>query len=157
MTRALAVALAAACAIALWLAYRVDALELSAAIEQRNAAANIADAQARARKVEQRAADAMNAAAEQYERGKLDAEQAAERVAAALRAGTLRLRREWAACETDRLADGAAAARELGEAEQRRIELALAAVRVGAQCDAQVAGLIAAYTGVRRAINEARP
>lgn len=153
MTRVLAIALAAACAIVLWLSYRVDTLLLEAAVEQRNAAAAIADAQARAREVEQRAAEAMNAAAEQYERGKHDAEQAAERVSAGLRDGSLRLRREWAACETSRLSEGAAAERDIVELAQRRDALATAVVRVGADADAQAAALIAAYNGVRDRIN----
>jgi len=88
-----------------------------------------------------------------YQRGLDDAKSMADRDAAALRDGTLRMRREWAACETGRLADGSAAAIELGEAVERRNALALAVVRVGAECDAKERTLIAAYNGVRDRIN----
>lgn len=100
-----------------------------------------ADAQAKARAIEQAKAKAVADIAESYERGKADAQATADRVAADLRAGTLRLRREWAQCETGRLSEAAAATRELDAAEQSRAESAGRIVRAAAECDAQVSAL----------------
>lgn len=100
-----------------------------------------AKAQEAARQAEQKLADAVAKAAAQYEKGKQDAQASADRVAADLRAGTLRLRKEWAGCETSRLSEAAQNSRELDAAEQRRIESASRIVRAAAECDAQVAGL----------------
>jgi len=100
-----------------------------------------ADAQAKARAIEQAKAKAVAAVAESYERGKADAQATADRVAADLRAGTLRLRREWAGCETRGLSAASAATRELDAASDVRADLAGAAIRVGAECDAQVTAL----------------
>ena len=99
------------------------------------------DATTTARHAEQRLASAANAAAEQYEKGKQDAKDAADSVIAGLNAGTLKLRREWAGCETQRLSDAATATREFDAAEQRRAESAARIVRAADECDAQVRGL----------------
>lgn len=100
-----------------------------------------AKAQEAARQAELKFADAIAKADAQYEKGKQDAQVSADRVVADLRAGTLRLRKEWAGCETSRLSEAAQSARELDAAEQRRIESASRIVRAAAECDAQVAGL----------------
>lgn len=100
-----------------------------------------ADAQAKARAIEQAQAKAVAEIAESYEKGKADAQATADRVAADLRAGTLRLRREWAQCETGRLSEAAASAREFDAAEQSRAESAGRIVRAAAECDAQVSAL----------------
>ena len=99
------------------------------------------DATTTARYAEQRIAAAAAQAAEQYEKGKQDAQDAADSVIAGLNAGTLKLRREWAGCETQRLSDAATATRELDAAEQRRAESAARIVRAADECDAQVRGL----------------
>ena len=100
-----------------------------------------ADAQAKARAIEQAQAKAVADIAESYEKGKADAQATADRVAADLRAGTLRLRREWAGCETSRLSAASASARELDAAEQSRADSAARIVRAADTCDAQVTGL----------------
>lgn len=100
-----------------------------------------ADAQAKARAIEQAQAKAVADIAESYEKGKADAQATADRVAADLRAGSLRLRREWAGCETSRLSAAAASARELDAAEQSRADSAARIVRAADTCDAQVSAL----------------
>jgi len=100
-----------------------------------------ADAQAKARAIEQAKAKAVAEIAESYERGKADAQATADRVAADLRAGTLRLRREWAGCETRGLSAASAATRELDAAERDREESAGRIVRAAAECDKQVTQL----------------
>lgn len=112
-----------------------------------------ADAQVNARAIEQAQAQAVADIAESYERGKADAQATADAVAADLRTGALRLRREWAQCETGRLSAGAAATRELETTAASRDALAAAIVRVGAECDAKERELIAAYQGVREVVN----
>jgi len=115
------------------------------------------DATTIARHAEQRIAAAAAQAAEQYEKGKQDAQAAADAVVADLNAGTLKLRHEWAGCETSRLSESATATRELDAANQRRAELAADIVRVGATCDAKERTLISAYDGARAAVNGVAP
>lgn len=143
----------AACTYASIQTVRLHRSQLALVTIQRDAAKAQADAQAAARKAEQDMAQAVADADAQYERGKQDAQATADRVAADLRAGTLRLRREWAQCETGRLSAGAAAARELGEAEQQRIESAGRIVRAAAECDAHTAALIQAYNAAKEVTN----
>lgn len=102
-----------------------------------------ADASASARAVEAIRAQAAAAAAEQYEQGKLDAQTAADRVVAGLNAGTVRLRREWAGCETSRLSAAAARAAEPDAADRLRAASAGRIVRAVAECQAQRDGLMA--------------
>jgi len=101
--------------------------------------------------------DTIFAGADMYERGKSDAQAESDRVVAGLNAGTLKLRREWAMCETGRLADGAAATAELGEAERRRNESAGRIVRATDECVAEKAAVVATYNGVRDKINKGAP
>ena len=134
---------AAAFALLGWSARSLYKAGYEAAETRYKAAIATANAKASedARKAEQRIADAQNAAAEQYERGKQDALESADRVVADLRSGNLRLRQQWAGCETHRVSEGAQAAAVIDATEQRRIESASRAVRAAAECDAQVAGL----------------
>ena len=132
---------------------RLHALQLSVATMQRDAAQAQCNAEAKARKAEQTMAQAVADAAAQYERGKQDAQATADAVTADLRAGSLRLRREWAGCETRRLSAAAAATRELETTAASRDALAAAIVPVGAECDAKERELIAAYQGVREVVN----
>lgn len=140
---ALAAVAAAALALVAYAAHALYAAGYETA--ETRYTAEIAKAQAeaseQARQAEQALAKANAAAAEQYERGKQDAQAAADRVVADLRGGTLRLRREWAGCEAKRVSETAASAAELDAAEQRREESAGRIVRAAAECDAQVAGL----------------
>ncbi|MCC8492296.1 hypothetical protein [Xanthomonas citri] len=62
-------------------------------------------------------------------------------VVAGLRDGNLKLRDGWASCETKRLSEATAGARERDEATQRREEFAGRIVRIGAECDSQVRAL----------------
>jgi uncharacterized protein HemX len=82
-----------------------------------------------ARKHEQQ--DAANSAriAEAYEKGKADAEAAGKRVADGLRAGTLKLRREWQGCEADRVSGAAPGAPVADDSAERRADGAGRAVR----------------------------
>lgn len=156
MTKILAIALAVALALLAVQTQRVHTLQLAAA----NDAAALADANANAERVARETStsivDVLFDAGATYQQGLTDAQASSDRDAIALRDGTLRLRREWAACETGRLADGTVAGRRLEEAVERRNALARAAVRVGVECDAKERSLIAAYDGVRKAINEAK-
>lgn len=153
MIRAFVIALAACLAALAWQTRRVHVLQIDAA-EQ---ATRLADAQARAERAARTTntslVDVMFNVDDAYQKGLTDAQVAANRHIAALNAGTLKLRREWAGCETGRLADSAAAARELGDAERSRRESAARIVRAADACDAQVDALIAAYAGVRATIN----
>lgn len=94
-----------------------------------------------AREQERRHAEALNAAAEKYEQDKRHAQEQADRVVADMRAGTLRLRREWAGCETARVSAATAAAAEPDATAADRSESAGRIVRAAAECDAQVTGL----------------
>lgn len=62
----------------------------------------------------------------------------ADAVVADLRAGNLRLRREWAGCETKLLSQASAAAVERDALAQLREEAAGAAVRIGREADDQL-------------------
>lgn len=124
-------------------AAQIDVAKGAAALAalQRDHAQAQSDAEAAARKAEHDIAAAHDAAATEYERGKHDAETAGARVAADLRAGTVRLRAEWAGCQAGRVSDAAAAAGQLDAAEQRRIASAGRIIRAAAACDAQVSAL----------------
>lgn len=74
----------------------------------------------------------------QHEEDRRDAETVPAAVAADLRAGNLRLRKEWAGCETQRLSDATAAAIERDALAQLRDEAAGAVVRVGRDADDQL-------------------
>lgn len=135
---------------------RVSSLErdrdgmLSAAAAQRaEYLAQLANASEAARATEQRHADALASADATYQREKQDAQAVAGTLAAGLLSGTIKLRRELAACgATTRVPatagdpGGADAAAELRTAVAR-------SVAVGAQCDARVRALQAVLTGER--------
>lgn len=85
---------------------------------------------------------AMEAVAQRYETEKQDAEQRAEKLAADLRAGAVRLRERWQGCPASSSVPAAAAAAgepDAGTAD--RAESAARIVRAAADCDAQVRGL----------------
>ncbi len=155
MIRALAIALVLALAALAWQSSRLHSAQIAMAGMERDAAIALAAAEHRASETNNQAIGVIFDAGTAYQRGLTHAQTTADRVADDLRSGTLRLRREWAACETGRLADSAAAGRELAEADERRIALASAVVRVGADSDAKERALIAAYEGVRAAVNGA--
>lgn len=105
--------------------------------ERANAAA-IASEQAR--KAEAALADLANEVAAEYQRGLEDARLTSDRVVADLRAGNLRLRRQWQGCE-NRMPEAPASAREPDAAATDRNESAGRIVRAAAACDAQVTAL----------------
>lgn len=78
-----------------------------------------------------------------------NAQDRADRLAADLAAGRVRVRHEIAALHTARLSTESATRRELEAAAQRGSELVAAAVGVGARCDAVQQGLIRAYEATR--------
>lgn len=101
-----------------------------------------AAAQAKARETERRQAQAIADITEQHEREKADAQAAADRLAADLRAGNVRLRKLWRAeTETDRLSSAAERARVADEITRLRQEAAARIARIGDEADAQVRGL----------------
>lgn len=109
-----------------------------------------AEAQERARAVEQRRVEELAEMAAKHEQELQDAQARTDRRVSELVAGTQRLRREIAAYATERLSRDSASAAELSEAAERGAELVGAAVGVGAQCDATQAALIEAYEALRR-------
>lgn len=113
-------------------------------------AAAEAEAQERARAVEQRRVEDLAELAAKHEQELQDAQARTDRRVSELVAGTRRLRREIAAYATERLSRDSASAAELSEAAERGAELVGAAVGVGAQCDATQAALIEAYEALRR-------
>jgi len=134
---------AAACALLGWSArsfYKAGYEAAETRYEAKIAEAN-AKALQDARAAELKLAQANDAAAQQYERGKQDAQSEADRVVADLRSGNLKLRQQWAGCETSRLSESTASTRELDAEKRRRAESASRIVRAADECDAQVAGL----------------
>lgn len=119
------------------------------AAEQANAS-RLASEQAR--KAETELADLANEAAAEYERGKQDAQMVADRVVDDLRAGNLRLRRQWQGCEA-RVPEAPASSSEPDAAPADREGSAGRIVRAAAACDAQVTAL-QALVKADRGIND---
>jgi hypothetical protein len=92
-----------------------------------------------ARSAEHQQAETLATIGETHEQTRAAAPAVADAVVADLRAGNLRLRDGWASCETQRLSDASAAARERDAAAQRRAEFAGAVVRAGRDADDQLA------------------
>jgi len=85
-----------------------------------------------------------------YQGGLTDAQAKGERVAADLRAGTLKLRQRWQGCEARHVPSATpAAGKPDGEADDRA-ESAGRIVRAAAECDAQVQGLQALIQADRK-------
>lgn len=95
-----------------------------------------------ARETERAHVAALDAVATQYERDKINAQVAHDRLAADLRAGNVRLHQRWqAAIATGELSSAVKSASEL-DAEARDREGSAAAIIAAAdRCDAQVIGL----------------
>lgn len=84
---------------------------------------------------EHKAAEALDKISKQYEKDKADAQAAHDRLVAELRAGTIRLRKQWtcpASAASSGEPDGGAELREQGAADL---------VRIAREADAQVRGL----------------
>lgn len=102
-----------------------------------------ADQQEAARKAERDHGKKLNAIAAQYEQEKADADAQRDRELAALRTGTVRLRKLWQGCEAaaGSVPGASPSAGESDAVAELRRQAAADLVRVGAQCDAHVAGL----------------
>jgi hypothetical protein len=99
---------------------------------------------------EWRRGEALAAAASDYLEGIEHAKNDEQRLVANLRANAVRLRRQWAGCETRRVSETAARPAEPDEAARLRIESAARIVRAAAECDAHVAGLQLALKSERQ-------
>lgn len=152
MTRLLSVALVLTAVAALLMGWRGSAANARAERLSRELAAaeDAVEDLSRALDAERaRAAEVARIGAE-HEEARRDAETVPAAVAAELRAGTLRLRREWAGCETARLSDAAAAAAERDALAGLRAEAAGRIVRIGRDADDQLRAcqsVIRAYRG----------
>lgn len=80
-----------------------------------------ADAQAKARKAEQALAEGIAKADAKHQQELADAKASRDRTIAGLRSGAIKLRDEWAGCETDRLSSAATGAIGPDDAAERRI------------------------------------
>ncbi len=87
---------------------------------------------------ERQAAKALATIGDDHEVDRRDAENVPAAVVAGLDDGTLKLRRQWAACETDRLSESAAAALERDALAQLRKQDQGDLVRVGRDADDHV-------------------
>lgn len=96
-----------------------------------------------ARANERRHAEELNAIAARYEQEKADAEAQRERELAALRDGSVRLRKLWQGCEAaaGSVPGASPSAVESDAVAELRRQAAADLVRVGADCDAHVRGL----------------
>ncbi len=94
------------------------------------------------------------AAQDAYKKGYQYAEAARARTVADLRSGNLQLRDHWAGCETQRLADSAAARAAAEQSARDREESAGRIVQAADQCDAQVIGLQRAYNDAKAIIDK---
>lgn len=128
---------------------RVHAQADLSAYQAQAAQAQIVAEQA-ARKREYESTVAMDAIAKQYEDAKHDVQTDADRTAADLRAGTLKLREQWQGCQADRVSNAAASAAELDGLNRLRGQGASDLVRVVATCQAQRDGLQAVVAADRK-------
>jgi hypothetical protein len=117
-----------------------SAMARMAAEHEAQRATAAAQASEQARQAEAEKADLANQVAIEYERGKQDAQAVADRVADDLRAGALRLRKQWQGCEA-RVPEAATGPGEPDAGAADRAEGARRIVRAAAECDAQVKGL----------------
>lgn len=134
-------------------AWRGDRAEGADATTKRDAAQAETKAVQGARATEQASAETLADIGTQHEEDRRDAETVPAAVAADLRDGNLRLRREWQGCETQRLSDAAAAARERDALAASRDALAGNLVRVGRDADDQLRACQAVIRADREAIN----
>lgn len=125
-----------------------DAALLAAQTARAQTAAVVA-----ARINEQTAGVALADIGAKHETAREAAETVPAAVAADLRAGNLRLRREWQGCETGRVSDAAAAARERDALTASRDALAGALVRAGRDADDQLRAAQQVILADRAAIN----
>lgn len=103
-----------------------------------------------ARATEQAGAETISKIGETHEQDRIAAEDVPDVVAAAVRAGTLRLRQQWAACETSRLSAAAAATGGDHAAADDGAEAAGRIVRIGRDADDQLRACQATVAAYRQ-------
>lgn len=118
-----------------WRADRSD-LAMVRADAARHAGAVLSEQ--RLRREQEERSGAMASLGEQHEHDRERAAAVDADVVAALRAGTLRLRDDLAACHTGRLSEAAARTGERDAGAQLRAEVAAALVRIGRDADDQL-------------------
>lgn len=151
MTRALAIALVAVLLALLVQSARLHSAQAALADVQRDLARAHADAQSTARATERQLVDAAVDAAEQYERGKADAQTAADALLVDLLNRNLSLHPRWHCSAAAVVPATAATAAELNAADEDRAGSASRIVRAAKECDAQVAALQSFIRGEREA------
>lgn len=125
-----------------------------AAADAATAAWKHAEAQQRgARTTEQQAGQRLATIGEKHEQDRQAAEAVPAAVVADLRAGNLRLRREWQGCEARRMSDAAAGALERDALAASRDALAGEVVRIGRDADDQLASCQAVVKADREVVN----
>ena len=121
-----------------------------------NYASSANDALVEALEEERAKAQALAGIGAQHEDDRREAETVPAVVVADLRAGNLKLRREWQGCETQRLSDAATATRERDALAASRDALAGDLVRVGRDADDQLRACQSVVQADREAVNEGR-
>jgi len=118
-----------------WRGDRGDLAMARADVEQQ---AGAVQSERRLRRNQEQRSEAMASLGERYEQDRERAAEVDADVVAALRAGTLRLRDDLAACHTGRLSEAAARTSERDAGAQLRAEVAAALVRIGRDADDQL-------------------
>ena len=109
-------------------------------------------AEASARATERAQTLAQQAIMDSYSKGQQDAQANADKIIADLRAGNLRLRREWSQAVTSGVSNTAAATAIAARTAQLRYESASRIVRAADECDNQVKALQAIALNDRKAV-----
>ena len=113
-------------------------LARDAALASALAAEATTQASEAAREQERISAAAVDAADKAYQRGKADAQAAADHVAAGLRAGNLQLREQWRGCEARGVSDPAASTGRANGLAELRAAGTGDLVGIGAKADAWI-------------------
>lgn len=140
MIRILSAALVVAVIAALFLGWRSTAA-VSRADRAESALSEAKDAVGylqRTLKIEQDKAQALSTIGDKLEEDRTHAETVPAAVVADLRNGNLKLRKQWAACETSRLSSSSASAVERDALAASRDEAAGRIVRIGRDADDQI-------------------
>lgn len=150
-------------ALAVWVVQQVRVLDARAeaadarrelAQERATRAELWAEFEAESRKQEAEHRRQMDAIAAETQRKLDDAQAAADRTVADLRAGNIRLRAHWEGCQaTAELSRAAESAASADDAAKLREQAAARIVRVGAECDAHVMGLQSVIRTYTKATN----
>lgn len=156
ITRAIAILLVCALTALGWQSFALRGARLDLAQRDTELATAKANAEHDARIAESRLANAASNADAQYARGMTDAQSASDALAAALRAGDVRLRAPWRCEERSVVPTHADDQRSANDAAHERADSATRVVRAAHVCDAQVAALQAYIIDATRTINGAK-